>query len=227
MQEEQNDLLFLGPVEELPWWQFADVTAPKGCSVHRGTGEYLGVCEADPSPLEPGVWVFPACGYQLEPPAVEPGFAAIINRDESGWELLVDHRGAVVYGTDDGAPRVWQALGELPEGFTLQAPETVFDTWQGDEWVVDEAAQAEALRVAAYHKQSIAAQYATSRINTLQDAVDLGMASDDEAAALTGWKVYRVELSRLDITASAPADDAWPASPNDAALAAWLAAQNA
>lgn len=226
MEEEQSSLLSLEPVDGSPWWQVPGVTAPKGCNVHRGTGEYLSPCEADPSPLEPGVWVFPGSSYQVEPPEVEGGFAAIINRDENGWELVADHRGAVVYGTDDGAPRVWQALGDLPEGYTLKAPETVFDTWQGDDWAVDEAAQAEALRAAAYRKQSLATQYATSRISTLQDAVDLGMASDGETAALTGWKVYRVELNRLDITATAPADDAWPKSPNDTALGTWLAAQN-
>ncbi|WP_409488743.1 tail fiber assembly protein [Pseudomonas promysalinigenes] len=211
--------------EVLPWWQQLGIEPPKVCNVHRGTGEYLCVSEADPSPIEPGVWLFPAYSYQIDAPEVEPGTAALINRDGNGWEILPDHRGATVYTTDTGEPRQWLALGDLPEGYTLQAPSTGFDKWEGEQWVPDEAAIVEAARIVAYRTQALASQFATARINTLQDAVDLDMATEAEAAALTAWKVYRVELSRMDITTTAPADDDWPASPSDEALAAWLASQ--
>lgn len=56
---------------------------------------------------------------------------------------------------------------------------------------------------------------ATDIINTLQDAVDLGMATDDEAALLTAWKKYRVMLSRVD-TSTAP-DIEWPEAPDNVA----------
>ncbi|MDV9031850.1 tail fiber assembly protein [Pseudomonas sp. RAC1] len=214
-----------GPAKTLPWWQLAGVEAPKVCNVHRDTGEYVGLGEADPSPLEPGVWVLPACSYRLEAPVFEAGFAALINRDGTGWERVADHRGATVYSTGTGESQQWQALGDLPQGYTLQAPTTAFDTWEGEQWVPDEAAMAEAARRSAYFKQSLASQYATSRINTLQDAVDLGMATDSETDALKAWKVYRVKLGRLDINVSVPADDEWPNSPNDQALVAWLASQ--
>lgn len=225
-----NVFELLGPSElepsvVLPWWQQPGIEPPKVCNVHRGTGEYLCVSEADPSPIEPGVWLFPAYSYQIDPPEVEPSTAALINRDGNGWEIVPDHRGATVYTTDTGEPRQWLALGDLPEGYTLQAPSTEFDKWEGEQWVPDEAAIAEAARIVAYRTQSLASQFATARINTLQDAVDLDMATEAEAAALTAWKVYRVELSRMDITTTAPADDDWPASPNDEALAAWLASQ--
>lgn len=223
--QELQDYMEQAEQPELPWWQLQGVEAPKVCNVHRGTGEFLGVSEADPSPLESGVWLFPACSYQIEPPVLEAGFAALINRDSNDWEVVADHRGATVYSTDTGEPRQWQALGDLPEGYTLQAPETPFDTWEDDKWVPDEAAIAEAARRKAYRKQQLANQYATGRISTLQDAVDLEMASQAETEALKAWKVYRIELGRLDITSSAPADDDWPSSPNDEALATWLASQ--
>ncbi|MGR6474426.1 tail fiber assembly protein [Pseudomonas juntendi] len=210
------------PVEPLPWWRQFGAVPPQLCNVHRGTGEFLCISQADPSPLEPGVWLFPAYSYQIDPPVLEVGLAALINRDSTGWEMVADHRGATVYSTDTGEPRQWQALGDLPEGYTLQAPTTEYDTWEEDKWVPDEAALAEMARQAAYRKQALASQYATGRIATLQDAVDLGMATDDEAAALIAWKRYRVELSRLDITTSAPADSDWPTNPNDAALSTWL-----
>lgn len=220
---EGGELLEL--VESVAWWDLPDVVPPVVCNVHRGTGEFMGFSPADPSPLEPGVWVFPAYSYQIEPPELQPGFVSLINRDDNGWEVVADHRGATVYTTDTGEPRQWQALGDLPEGYTLQAPETAFDTWEGDKWVVDEPARDEVLRSVAYRKQTLANQFATGRINTLQDAVELGMATDDEAAALPAWKAYRVRLNRLDISTAAPADDDWPASPKDEALTAWLASQ--
>ncbi|WP_081016678.1 MULTISPECIES: tail fiber assembly protein [Pseudomonas] len=213
------------PSVALPWWQQPGTEPPKVCNVHRGTGEYLCASEADPSPLEPGIWLIPAHSYQIDPPVLKAGVAALINRDSNGWEIVPDHRGATVYTTDTGEPRQWLALGDLPEGYTLQAPSTEFDTWEGEQWVPDEAAIAEAARVVAYRKQALATQYSTERIGTLQDAVDLEMASEAEVAALTAWKVYRVELSRMDITAKVPTADDWPISPNDEALAAWLTSQ--
>ena len=210
---------------ELAWWLELGIVAPTLCNVHRATGEFVGTCPAEPSPLEPGVWLNPAHAYSVAPPDTQLGFAALINRGFDGWELVPDHRGLTVYATDTGEPRQWAALGELPKGYTLQAPETEFDTWEDDKWAVDEAAQAEALRSAAYRKQSLLKTYASGRIDVLRDAVDLDMATDDEVAALKGWQVYRVELSRLDITAQAPAEDDWPSSPNDEALAVWLASQ--
>lgn len=223
--QELTELQEFIDMPELPWWQLPGVEAPRVCNVHRGTGEFLGVSEADPSPLEPDVWLFPACSYQIEPPVLDAGFAALINRDGNGWEVVADHRGAKVYSTETGEAREWYALGGLPEGYTLQEPETPFDTWEDEKWVPDEAAIAEAVRRVAYRKQQLANQYATGRISTLQDAVDLDMASQAETEALKAWKVYRIQLGRLDITSTPPADDDWPSSPNDEALAAWLASQ--
>ncbi|ADW76593.1 tail assembly chaperone gp38 (plasmid) [Rahnella aceris] len=53
---------------------------------------------------------------------------------------------------------------------------------------------------------------ATDRISVLQDAVDLEMATEDEAAALPLWKKYRVLLSRVDVQSPAPI--VWPDKPS-------------
>lgn len=53
--------------------------------------------------------------------------------------------------------------------------------------------------------------YAANVIAPLQDAVDLGMATDEELTQLKAWKTYRVLLSRADI-ARAPDID-WPPIP--------------
>lgn len=52
---------------------------------------------------------------------------------------------------------------------------------------------------------------ATQTISILQDAVDLEMATEGEAAQLTAWKKYRVLLNRID-TSKAP-DIKWPDRP--------------
>lgn len=52
---------------------------------------------------------------------------------------------------------------------------------------------------------------ASQRISVLQDAVDLDMATDEEAASLTSWKKYRVLLSRID--ANTADEISWPEKP--------------
>lgn len=52
---------------------------------------------------------------------------------------------------------------------------------------------------------------ATNRIAPLQDAVDLGEATDAETALLKKWKQYRVAVNRVDLTQANPV---WPITPS-------------
>ncbi|GAB1440122.1 hypothetical protein MASR2M36_29040 [Providencia sp.] len=63
---------------------------------------------------------------------------------------------------------------------------------------------------AEYQKQALLNE-ATAEIAPLQDAVDLGIATDEERAQLRAWKKYRVILNRVD-TSLAPDID-WPQKP--------------
>ena len=54
---------------------------------------------------------------------------------------------------------------------------------------------------------------ADAAIAPLQDAIDLDMATNEEAAMLTEWKRYRVLLSRLPDQEGYPNDIEWPAPP--------------
>lgn len=56
---------------------------------------------------------------------------------------------------------------------------------------------------------------ATAAIATLQDAVELEIATEDETAALSAWKKYRVLLSRIN-PEDAP-DIVWPEAVEDVA----------
>lgn len=62
---------------------------------------------------------------------------------------------------------------------------------------------------AEYQKQALLNE-AAAAIAPLQDAVDLGIATDEERKQLIRWKNYRVLLSRIDI--SATPDITWPKS---------------
>jgi len=53
--------------------------------------------------------------------------------------------------------------------------------------------------------------YASLKVATLQDALDLDMATDIEKNSLSSWRKYRVLLSRVD-TSKAP-DISWPNKP--------------
>lgn len=48
----------------------------------------------------------------------------------------------------------------------------------------------------------------------LQDAFDVGDASEDEAAQLKAWKIYRVALNRVSDQAGYPKTIDWPTAPS-------------
>lgn len=65
---------------------------------------------------------------------------------------------------------------------------------------------------AARSKQAALRAKADSEINWRQDALDAGIATEDETAALAEWKKYRVLLMRVDTT-----KPVWPNLPGEQA----------
>lgn len=55
---------------------------------------------------------------------------------------------------------------------------------------------------------------AALRIAPLQDALDLGKATDAEKSSLTAWKEYRVELGRISEQEGYPSSVIWPDAPS-------------
>lgn len=71
-------------------------------------------------------------------------------------------------------------------------------------------------RIAIAERQQLTLRMDADReIAWRKDAVDDGIATDEEAAALAEWKTYRVLLMRVD-TSKAP-DIEWPTLPEDQA----------
>lgn len=153
----------------------------------------------------------PALCYLDEPPAPETDSVVVRNSVGTAWEVVQDYRGKIAYSTDTRQPEAVNNLGPLDVGLTLLAPSTPYDSWNGKKWVTDTAAQHDADVATAQSELVQRQRVATDMIAMLQDASDLGMATDDEAVAMLAWKKYRVLLSRVDVS-TAPHIE-WPTQP--------------
>ncbi len=163
--------------------------------------------------------VIPGLGIQLPSNAVE--LPAPLGAPAAGhvWVLVdgtpqerEDRRGTY-YSTEDGRAVRVEEVGPLPGNVTPTPRPSEFHEWAGADWALNEAAQSAALAAQVKQQRDAALHEATTRIAPLQDAVDLGMATEAEAEQLRQWKVYRVQLSRIEQQAGFPASVDWPAAP--------------
>lgn len=171
------------------------------------TGEYL---SESSEYLAVGIGL-PASSCADAPPPAKKGFAVCRKVSEADWEYLPDHRGETVWDSESGEPQPVTAPGDYPANSTPLAPATPYDKWDGEKWVTDAAAKKAADITAAELTRAALIQAAGEAISPLQDASELGMATDEEAARYNAWRQYRVLLMRVD-TAPAP-DIGWPAAP--------------
>lgn len=179
---------------------------------HPETGEYLGETLAELSPLDlDEVWLIPAHATEDPPPKSQHQQTPCYYGGE--WRLAPDHRDQTLWSKLT-AQRVRAQLGETPDsiGATTLEPPT-FPVWSGDGWSVDanahRAAQAAAVDIEAASRRAAA----DAAITPLEDALELGMATTDELAALKVWKRCRVLLSRVPQQAGYPMAVDWPPSP--------------
>lgn len=110
----------------------------------------------------------------------------------------------------------------MPADCTLIAPESAFDTWEGGPWPLDEAARLAAARDMATRKRALVLQYVSTQAATLQDAVDLQIASDAEVLAIKSWKTYQILLNRVDSIGAGLAEGDWPTSSDPTATYRYL-----
>lgn len=90
-----------------------------------------------------------------------------------------------------------------PDGKTIAADVDGFPSWQD----VPEKTLTE-LITEAEQKRTALRSIADDEIAWRQDAVDAGIATDEEVVALDDWKKYRILLMRVDTTTPA-----WPTPP--------------
>lgn len=93
------------------------------------------------------------------------------------------------------------------------SPSTPFDKWDGAKWVTDTDAQSNAAIADAEREKLRLKAVADDEISWRQDAVEAGIATAEETAALSEWRKYRVMLMRVDT-----AKPVWPTPPGTGQL---------
>ncbi|AYL75133.1 tail fiber assembly protein [Citrobacter werkmanii] len=153
----------------------------------------------------------PAYSTDIAPPSASDGFVAVFNFESGKWTVVEDHRGKTVYDIHTGNATTISQLGNLPDGVVTVAPEGQFVKWDGKKWVHDTEAEKTAMITLLTQQKDSLLTFATSKIGPLQDAVDLGIATDAETALLLAWKKYRVLINR--IKPDDASDISWPEQP--------------
>jgi hypothetical protein len=169
------------------------------------TGEYK---NASYQYLQSGVGV-PANSCIDAPNAV--GYENAIVRVDDKWTYPADHRGKKIYSVTTGEELTVTEIGDIPDNHTLLKPNSEFDNWDGETWVLDKNKQHQHYVAVATAQKKQLLNEATAQIDYLQDAIDAEIATDKEKTLYAEWKKYRVLLNRIDVDA-APAIE-WPEKP--------------
>ncbi|HFS7359412.1 tail fiber assembly protein [Enterobacter roggenkampii] len=117
---------------------------------------------------------------------------------------------SLIGGMNDGERRVYTGItGEL----TLSdSKPSQWHTWDSNNnaWVISDTEREQAAKADAENMRAALRSTADTEISWRQDAVDAGIATDEETAALVEWKQYRVLLMRVDT-----AKPVWPTPPGE------------
>lgn len=97
-------------------------------------GLFIGMVEADESPLEPGVYLIPGGCVETPPPTAPEHQAAWWNGE--AWQLVDYFGGLVVYSTLSGEPRTLDGFERMPSGYTTKKPGPN-QIWKDGAWVDD------------------------------------------------------------------------------------------
>lgn len=181
------------------------------------TKEFLSVEEADKSPLEPDVYLFPANSTTVATPlGLEEYKTSCFNIETQQWSIVDDYREVKLYSKET-KDIVFAALGQTPKALnatTLQ-PTSIYDTWDGvtQTWVYDSGLETTEAKLVVDNKVKTLTQEATAKIQILNDAYELGIATAKEKTKLTEWKTYRVLLSRVSEQETYPLNIEYPVKP--------------
>lgn len=162
--------------------------------------------------LAVGVGV-PANSCTDEPVDEKAGFAICRKISFDGWDYVIDHRGETVYDTETGQPVEITGLGDYPDNVTTIEPLTLYDHWNGSEWVTDAVAQKSGQVAVAEQKKAALLAEAQSTISLWQTELQLDIISDEDKVKLIAWMKYIQVLQKVD-TATAQ-DISWPEPPKD------------
>lgn len=171
------------------------------------TGEYTGWSDEF---INIGVSM-PGCSTDIVPGDEVAGVAQVFTGQI--WEEQEDHREKTVYSTTDRKSSVVDYIGPVREGFTLAAPSTPYDKWNGETWVKDAAALKSGQITDAEQERRFLLAEADQITADWRTELALGIIDDGDKAKLTVWMKYIKAVKAVD-TSTAP-DINWPARPED------------
>jgi len=112
---------------------------------HMETKHYLGISNADESPLEPGVFLIPASATVIAPPEPQVNKVHVFNVESDSWETIEDLRGDYFSTAEEniGLYINNQDPRNVPENVTKEIPPVITPiqklVWTGDSWQVENA----------------------------------------------------------------------------------------
>lgn len=174
------------------------------------TGEYTGWSDEF---INIGVSM-PGCSTDIAPGEEIAGFTQVFTGRR--WEVQEDHREKTVYSTSDRKSSVVDYIGPVREGFTLAAPSTPYDKWNGETWVKDVVALKAGQAADAELQRRILLAEADQITADWRTELALGIIDDGDKAKLTVWIKYIKAVKAID-TSTAP-DIAWPIEPGGSAI---------
>ena len=132
------------------------------------TKEFLSVEEADKSPLEPDVYLFPANSTAVTVPTeLEEHKTPCFNIETKQWSIVDDYREVKLYSKET-KEIVFAALGQTPEALnaTQLQPTSTYDTWDGltQTWVYDSILETSEAKLLVDNKVKTLTQEATAKI---------------------------------------------------------------
>ena len=190
---------------------------------HHLTGAFLNPGVADDNPREPESPLVAAFATPKQPPDAPDGFVAAYLRGDGSvpnnwqqgeWHVLPDYRAASVYSTQDGSPYPigvgFTGVGLLPVDATTLPRPSEAHVWSGAAWVSDPIVDARLRKERATRERATRLSMARDAMEPLDIAVELGEATEAEAAQLLAWKRYIVAVNRVDVSAT---EIRWPEAP--------------
>lgn len=71
----------------------------------------------------------------IRPPEYDDDHIPVFDLDKQKWKIVLNKRGHVIYSIDTKEERIFDQLGDVPEGWTLLCPNHPLDYFLDGEWV--------------------------------------------------------------------------------------------
>lgn len=166
-------------------------------SYNPDTFEYIGSHLED---IPEGVSV-PGNSTIKSPIAPMDGFARVFSVSANAWQYVEDHRNEILYQKKDcnAAPVQYLVLGPIPDVLTSLAPNSKYDTWDGNAWVTDAAAlNKEEVYSAARRKDNYLGR-AQTEIDRIKFMINNDIADEADTKRLVDLKKFYADVFKIDV----------------------------